>query len=174
LGRKGAKSQKDLGKQPWDRSVDRVMLMDPYENALRVCLRPSPETEALAREVVDAAFVVHCELGPGFLESVYEQALVVELEARAVSFERQVNVPIMFRSTVVGEHRLDLLVGGRLVVELKALDAHFNSVHVAQGLSYLKATGAELGLLINFGLPTLKAGLKRLVPRATVRLPTNP
>lgn len=133
-----------------------------WHEYLAAAHRPSAAAEAIVREVVDAAFVVHRELGPGFLESIYERALSIELEQRGVAFQRQLIVPVHFRGIVVGEHRLDLLVADLVVVELKAQREPI-AQHVTQVISYLKATRLDLGLIVNFGMPTIKAGLKRVV-----------
>ena len=101
-------------------------------------------------------------LGPGFLESVYEAALSIELGLRGIPFKRQVPVRVDYKGRNVGEARLDFLVGDALTVELKAVDA-LCPVHLAQVISYLKATGNELGLLINFSVAVLKDGIKRVV-----------
>ena len=95
---------------------------------------PGDRVDELARKVVDAAFEVHQVLGPGFLESVYEQALCTELGLRKVSFERQVSIAVRYKGQVVGESRLDVLVGGSLVVEIKATE-QLAPVHVAQVIS---------------------------------------
>ncbi|HEY4179228.1 MAG TPA: GxxExxY protein [Kofleriaceae bacterium] len=124
---------------------------------------PSAETEDVARVVMDAAFTVHRALGPGFVESVYEEAMAVELERLAVPFARQLLVPILYRGTLVGQHRLDMLVADCLVVEIKAVPSATPPQHLAQIISYLKATERDLGLLLNFGLPTMSAGFKRVV-----------
>ncbi len=116
----------------------------------------------MAREVIGAAIEVHRVLGPGFLESVYEEALAVELEARCMPFERQVRHGVEYKGTKVGEGRLDFYVGGCLVVELKAVES-LSPIHSAQVISYLKALKAPLGLLINFNEPLLKAGIRRIV-----------
>jgi GxxExxY protein len=122
-----------------------------------------PEVEELAHSVIGAALEVHRVLGPGYIEVVYEQALCVELELRAISFVRQPVIQVGYKGKVVGEGRLDLLVGDSLVVELKAVDA-LTQVHSAQVVSYLKATRRPLGLLINFNVPLLKAGgIKRVI-----------
>jgi GxxExxY protein len=112
--------------------------------------------------VIDAALEVHRILGPGFLESIYEEALAVELTRRAVAFERQVPVTIKYKGYSVGEGRVDLLVGGELIVELKSVEA-LAAVHVAQVLSYLKAFGRPLGLLITFNVKLLRTGVRRVV-----------
>jgi GxxExxY protein len=123
---------------------------------------PSKELDLLAHEVIGAAIEVHRLIGPGFLESVYEEALSVELNLRKIPFTRQVIIGVNYKGHAVGEGRLDFLVGGKLVVELKAVDT-FAPIHTAQLLSYLKATSRHLGLLINFNTPILKNGLKRIV-----------
>jgi GxxExxY protein len=109
----------------------------------------------LSRRIIGAAIRVHESLGPGFLESVYEEALCVELAAQHIAFERQLPVAITYRDKLVGEHRLDLLIAKQIVVELKTVVA-FDPIHFATVRSYLKATGCELGLLLNFAAPILQ------------------
>ena len=135
----------------------------------RTLFRPDPrfwetpsEANDAARRVVDAAVEVHRHLGPGYFESVYENALVVELGLRGIRFERQVAFRVEYKGHDVGEGRMDLVIERCMVVELKAVD-RFTDVHVAQALSYLKATGHPLALLINFKVPVLLRGVKRLV-----------
>lgn len=99
--------------------------------------------------IIAAAIEVHKRLGPGFLESVYEQALKLELAKRGIPHEAQKPVQVLYDGQVVGNHVLDLLVDGRIVVELKAIKA-LEDVHFAQVRSYLRATGLRLGLLMNF------------------------
>ncbi|MCK4343350.1 MAG: GxxExxY protein [Phycisphaerae bacterium] len=123
---------------------------------------PSEELDRLAREVIGAAIEVHRILGPGLLESVYEGALCVELSLRGLPFIRQPSVDLSYKGNIVGKGRLDLLVGNALVVELKAVEA-LNNVHKAQVISYLRTTGYHLGLLINFNVPILKDGIKRII-----------
>lgn len=108
------------------------------------------EHEALTQQIIGAAIQVHRTLGPGFLESVYENALVVELRKRGLLVEQQVVVPIFYDGVHVGEHRLDLLVERLVVLELKAISA-IEKVHYAIVRSYLKATDRPLALLLNFG-----------------------
>jgi GxxExxY protein len=105
---------------------------------------------------------VHRHLGPAFAESVYENALCLELALRGVTFERQVTVPVLYKDKVVGEGRADLVVGERLVVELKATPA-LVPANLVQVVSYLKATGLTLGLLLNFGERHLRTGCRRVV-----------
>ena len=123
---------------------------------------PGPELEQLTRDVIGAAIEVHRVLGPGLLESAYENALCIELGLRNLSFVRQPAVNVSYEDHVVGVGRLDLLVGGALVVELKAVEA-LAEIHRAQVISYLKTTGHQLALLINFNVPRLKDGIKRII-----------
>jgi GxxExxY protein len=128
-------------------------------------IEPDAELDRIAHDVIGAAIEaieVHRILGPGFLERIYEDALCVELGMRAISFQRQAPVPVVYKGVAVGENRLDLLVQGQLVVEIKAIDT-FAPIHRAQALSYLKATGYQLALLINFNVKFLKDGIKRVV-----------
>ena len=122
---------------------------------------PGIEVDRLARAALGAAIEVHRLLGLGYLESVYEEALVIEFRLRAIPFERQVPFALDYKGNPVGEGRLDFLVGGVLVVEIKAVEA-LAPIHTAQALSYLKATGLHLALLINFNVPVLKDGIKRV------------
>ena len=125
-------------------------------------LEPNEKVDQLARAVIGAAIEVHRHLGPGFLEGVYEEALVVELALRNIPFERQKPVPVYYKGQVVGEGRIDLLVAAELLVELKAVEA-FAPIHKAQVISYLKAMGLHLGVLINFNVPVLRAGIQRVI-----------
>ena len=125
-------------------------------------LEPDRELDEAARIVVDAALEVHRILGPGLLESLYEQALNVEFGLRGLRFTRQVPIAITYKNVPVGEARLDFLVADRLVVELKAC-SQLLPVHLAQVLSYLKASRHSLGLLINFNVPLLRQGMKRVI-----------
>jgi len=125
-------------------------------------VEPSPKIDDLAHAVIGASIEVHRILGPGYLESVYEAALAVELGFRHVSFERQKLISVDYKGHAIGEGRLDLLVGNELIVELKAIDS-LAPIHSAQVISYLKAMRLPLGLLINFNVPLLKNGIKRIV-----------
>ena len=123
---------------------------------------PGERVDRIAREVIGAAIEVHRTLGPGFLESVYEQALGIELGLRRIAYARQKPVELCYKGYPIGESRLDLFVEEMLIVELKAVEA-LAPIHTAQVISYLKATGCQLGLLINFNVPVLKRGIKRVV-----------
>ena len=132
------------------------------EDAKQRSREPSKEANEISHAVVGAAIEVHRTLGPGYIESIYERALAIELNGRGIGFDQQVTVPIIYRDTLVGEHRLDMLVGGLLVVEIKAI-ASLTDAHFAQVLSYLKATNLELALLFNFHARTLVSGTKRVI-----------
>jgi GxxExxY protein len=112
--------------------------------------------------VLTAAVEVHRHLGPGYVESVYEEALAIEFTLAGILFARQAAVSVNCKSNPVGHGRLDFLVADRLVVELKAAEALL-PLHKAQVLSYLKAIGHGLGLLINFNVPVLMRGVQRVV-----------
>ncbi len=117
--------------------------------------KPETETdELLIERVIGAAIRVHVELGPGFLESLYEEALAIELRALGLQFDRQKPVPIFYRGQAIGEHRVDLLVASSVVLELKATSA-LEKVHFAILRSYLKALGLSDGLLFNFAATRL-------------------
>src|SRR5205807_6841526 len=104
--------------------------------------------------IIAAAIRVHRELGPGFLESIYEEALAVEFALSGIQFVRQHPVPLFYRDHQIGEHRLDFLVEGKIVVELKAI-SHLDDIHFAIGRSYLKAANLNDGLLLNFATAPL-------------------
>jgi len=123
---------------------------------------PDGELDQVAGVVVDAALEVHRIVGPGLLQAVYEQALSVELGLRGVGFARQVPVAVTYKNVAIGQVRLDFLVAERLVVELKACSSLL-PIHLAQVLSYLKASERSLGLLINFNVPLLRQGIRRVI-----------
>ncbi|MFI5356759.1 MAG: GxxExxY protein [Opitutales bacterium] len=117
----------------------------------------------VTEKIIGAAIEVHRQLGPGLLESVYEAALAYELTQLGLAVERQKPVPIAYKTLSFDEGlRLDLLVAGEVIVELKCIDTIL-PIHEAQLLSYLKLTGLTVGLLINFKVSVLKQGIKRLV-----------
>jgi GxxExxY protein len=119
------------------------------------------ELNRLAKTTVDAAFKVHSTLGPGLLERVYEVCLAYELRKRGLAAERQVDLPVWYDGVELDAGmRIDLMVGGTLVVELKAVEMTL-PVHQAQVLTYLKLTGCRLGLLINFNAPLIRDGIQR-------------
>ncbi len=117
----------------------------------------------LTKEIISAAIEVHRALGPGLLESLYEECLCRELSLRKVPFERQVPLPVEFKGLRLDcGYRLDLLVANTVVVEIKAVESLL-SIHEAQLLTYLKLGGWKVGLLINFNVPVLKDGIRRRV-----------
>jgi iron complex transport system substrate-binding protein len=119
--------------------------------------------ETIGRQILDSAFLIHTKLGPGLLESVYEVVLANKLARAGLRVERQVPVPIEFEGIRFEEgFRADLIVEQVVLVELKSVEA-LAPVHAKQTLTYLKLAGMRLGLLINFGAPQLKNGIKRLV-----------
>ncbi|HEX2891676.1 GxxExxY protein [Vineibacter terrae] len=121
------------------------------------------ERDPLTGKVIGLAIDVHRALGPGLLESAYEECLCFELEQAGIPFQRQVPMPVTYKSVHLElGYRLDLVVEEKLVVELKTVE-RLLPVHEAQLLSYLKLGGLRIGLLINFNVPVLREGLKRLV-----------
>ena len=116
----------------------------------------------LTGEVIGAAIEVHKALGPGLLESAYEECLCHELKLRGIEFERQVDLPIEYKGTKLDcAYRMDIVADDQLIVELKSCES-LQPIHQAQLLTYLKLTGLKVGLLINFNVPILKEGIKRL------------
>ncbi len=113
----------------------------------------------LTGKFIAAAIAVHRDLGPGFLESLCEKALCIELDWLQISFERQKRVPLYYRSRRIGEHRLDLFLDNSVVIELKAIKA-LEAIHFTMVRSYMKATGVESGLLFNFA--TMPLTIKRV------------
>lgn len=119
--------------------------------------------DVLTQRIIGAAIEVHRTLGPGLLESVYEECLEHEFRLRKVPFERQRRVPIAYKGHPVGvDLRMDFLVGNLVVVELKAIEKLL-PVHGAQLLTYLRLTAKPLGLLINFNVPLLREGIRRVI-----------
>jgi GxxExxY protein len=131
-------------------------------------LEPPLELNEVTGAVVGAALEVHRVLGPGFLESVYEEAMAIEFDLRNISYERQKPVGVTYKGRRVGEGKLDFLVQETVVVELKAAEKLL-PIHQAQLMSYLKATGCKLGLLINFHEYLLKDGVRRVIFTAPIR-----
>jgi GxxExxY protein len=121
------------------------------------------ETDTVARSIVDAALAVHRAFGPGLLESAYELCLAHELERRGHAVLKQMVLPVVYDSvTIDAGYRIDLMVDGAVIVEVKAVTA-LTPLHEAQLLTYLRLSGCRLGLLINFNVMLLKQGIKRMV-----------
>ena len=119
--------------------------------------------EFLAKEIVDCAYKVHKQLGPGLLEKVYEVCFCHELSKKGIPFQRQIDIPIVYDGLTFDEGlRLDVLVEDLVICELKAVD-EVNPVWMAQLLSHLKLTNKRLGYLINFNVPLIKNGIKRVI-----------
>ncbi|RPD48088.1 GxxExxY protein [Paracnuella aquatica] len=117
----------------------------------------------LAQQIVNIAYTIHKQLGPGLLESVYEKCFCYELSKRGIAFQRQCASPIKYDELVIdGALRIDILVENLIIIELKAQE-HYHPVWEAQLLSYLKLTGKRLGYLINFHVPLMKDGIKRRI-----------
>jgi GxxExxY protein len=122
----------------------------------------SEQEEELISEIIGAAIEVHRALGPGFLESIYRKAMCIEFRARGISYESERPVVVRYRESDISGQRVDLIVEGLIVVELKSV-LRVDEIHRAQVLSYLKTTGLRGRLLINFRVPVLKAGIRRVV-----------
>lgn len=116
----------------------------------------------LTHHVIGAAIEVHRELGPGFLEAIYEEALALEFASRGIQFRRQPLIQVNYKGQLIGENRLDFLVHECLIVELKSVETLL-PIHTAQVISYLKATGLKLGLLLNFNAKVLTQGIHRII-----------
>ena len=116
--------------------------------------------DMLTERIIASAIEVHRLLGPGLLESIYEEALCLEFALREISFERQKEVDVLYKGTIIKGQRLDLVVDKEVVVELKSV-RKLDDVYSAQVLSYLRSTGLRKALLMNFGEPRLVDGLKR-------------
>jgi GxxExxY protein len=129
---------------------------------LRVHSELSPTVENLALRVIGCCIAVHRELGPGLVEAAYLRAVRYELAESRIPYEYEKRYPIQYRGRPVYVHRLDLVVDGQIVLELKAVDA-LHPVHIAQLRSCLKVSKLRLGLLINFNVALLPQGLKRIV-----------
>ena len=119
--------------------------------------------DELSGEIVGAAIEVHRQLGPGLLETAYEECLAHELALRGIPFERQKPIPLRYKDVRLDcGFRADFVVGGLVIVELKAVD-ELAPIHEAQVITYLKLTGCKLGLLLNFNVRLMREGIKRLV-----------
>ena len=123
----------------------------------------SEKEEWLGKQIVDASYKVHKELGPGLLEKIYEACLCHELEKKGISYKRQVELPFVYDGKQFDEGlRMDILVDGHVICELKAVET-VNPVWKAQIISHLKLTKLRLGYLINFNVPFIKDGIKRYI-----------
>ena len=129
---------------------------------MRLASPLTARAEQAMSDTIGCAIRVHRELGPGFLESIYRKAMCLELEAAGLSYESERPVCVKYRDAHISGQRVDLIVESAIVVELKSV-TRLDDVHVAQVMSYLKTTGLRGGLLINFRVPVLRRGLRRVV-----------
>lgn len=120
----------------------------------------SEQINGLSNKIIGYAIKVHKSLGPGFIEKIYAKALTYELEKDKVKFTREKSIKVKYEGILLGEHRLDLLIEDELIIEIKAV-YEINNFHLAQMLSYLKATNKKLGLILNFSRSKLE--IKRVV-----------
>ena len=116
----------------------------------------------LTNDIISCAINVHSILGPGLLESLYEEALIHEFELNGILYERQKEIDFIYKNKIIGKHRIDLIADDKVLLELKAVN-EIHPIHQAQILSYLRATNIKIGLLINFNVNKLKDGIKRFI-----------
>lgn len=137
--------------------------VDPFSvSRMRTASPLSPDAERAMHSAIGCAIAVHRSLGPGFLESIYKKAMCIELENRGLVYERERSIDVIYRGIPISGQRVDLIIGGLVVVELKAV-TRFEEIHRAQVISYLRTLGLRGGLLINFRVRLLKQGLQRIV-----------
>ena len=129
---------------------------------LRVQSTLPADVEALIRDTIGCCIAVHRTLGPGLLETIYSRAIALELGAARIAFERERTYPVTYRGELLCEQRLDFVVGGRIVLEIKSVE-HLTTLHDAQLLNYMRVAQLRAGLLMNFNVPVLKDGLRRRV-----------
>ena len=127
-----------------------------------IAVKESEALKRLTERIIGCAIEVHRQLGPGLLEGTYEAALCIELQISRLNFVRQPIFPVIYKGQVIGEYRLDLIVEDTVIVEIKSVE-RFDPVFEAQVLTYLRVTGKEIGLLMNFNSRLLRDGIKRYV-----------
>jgi GxxExxY protein len=120
------------------------------------------DLNVMTENIIGCAIEVHRNLGPGLLESIYDKAMCYEIGAKGMRFQNQLVIPILYKGTILGEHRIDMIVEDEIIVELKAVD-RMDPVFKAQILSYMRTTNKKPGLLINFNVPYLKDGIQRII-----------
>ncbi|MCE7888051.1 MAG: GxxExxY protein [Alphaproteobacteria bacterium PRO2] len=131
---------------------------------LRIITTINPEIESLGKIIVDSCFAVHQEMGPGLLESVYEECLAKELKHRNIPFELQKIFPLSYKGEMLSNiYKADLIVDNKIIVEIKSIERMDENLCKAQLLSYLKLSGLRLGFIVNFNSKLIKEGLKRVV-----------
>jgi GxxExxY protein len=116
----------------------------------------------ITEKIISCAIEVHSTLGPGLLEGVYEEALAYEFDLRGIKYQRQKEINLLYKGKGIGIHRVDFIVEGEVILELKASEG-INKIYEAQVLTYLRATKKRVGLLINFNVERLKEGIRRLI-----------
>jgi GxxExxY protein len=137
--------------------------IEPPSRQVAKISEPGAEHDWFAHQIVDSAFAVHTALGPGLLESVYEESLAYELSTRDIPILRQVALPVRYRNIRMDTgFRMDMVVGGLIVVEIKAIEKTL-PIHEAQLRTYMKLSGHRIGLLLNFNVVLIKHGIKRLI-----------
>ena len=137
--------------------------MDVKKSGLRTFESKEYPEKDLTEKIIGAAIEVHKQVGPGLLEAVYQACLAREFSLQGMFFEQELSIPVEYKGVKLDcGYRLDFLVGKKVVIELKAVD-EMSSSFEAQLLTYLKLTGCKVGLLINFNVPALKYGIKRLI-----------
>jgi GxxExxY protein len=129
---------------------------------LRVQSPLPDDLERLIRDTIDCCITVHRVLGPGLLEMIYSRAIALELTAEGIAFEREKTFPVMYRGELLCEQRLDFVVGGQIVLEIKSVE-HLASFHESQLLNYMRVAQLRVGLLMNFNVAVLRDGLKRRI-----------
>lgn len=123
---------------------------------------PALQDDPLTRKIIACAIEVHRRLGPGLLEKLYQEAMIVEMELNGLNVEKNVRIPVEYKGKSIGEYFIDLLVEDTVILELKSVERH-DPIFEAQILSYMKLTGKKVGLLINFNSKMVKDGIKRFV-----------
>jgi GxxExxY protein len=124
-------------------------------------MEPNPDLNRVTNRILGCAIEVHRNLGPGFPEEVYQKAMELEMTRQGISFVPQYPFKVLYKGTIVGTGRLDFLVEGEVIVEIKAVEM-LAAIHTAQTISYLRATHMKLALLLNFNVRRLKDGIKRI------------
>jgi len=128
-------------------------------------INPDPDTDdrdPLTRRIIGCAIEVHRQLGPGLMETTYEEAMCIELADKEISFIRQAGVPVFYKGHLIGEHRPDLVVQDQVIVEVKSVE-RLIGVHQAQLIAYMRLLRKPVGLLLNFNSEVLRTGIRRLV-----------
>jgi GxxExxY protein len=148
-------------RRPGDAENKRGGIMNFYEFRAQKN-EADPELDQLTEKIIGACIEVHKELGPGLTENFYQEALCRELDLRGISYQKQVPISVMYKGAQIGKTRLDLIVAGQVILELKSCEA-LNAVHRAQLICYLQVTRLKVGLLVNFNVAMLRDGIKRVV-----------